>query len=167
MYHSLCLVVGLDNFGSVRVLSIVESREDFDVDISSTSDAFNSTDQPLLESATRIGVGALSDSRTEPLRFEWTREEVCKSQDAIVMQISGLKNVVARQVLLFSGNLEAWGRTNIEVSALVLVQHATEDRWRVKVRPVKLSIDDFGMCNGRSVSYQHIISTPPSIALDH
>jgi len=140
MYYSLCLVVGLDNLGSVRVLSIVESREDLDVDIGGTSDAFNSTYQPLLESTTRIGIGALSNGRTESLCLERTREEVCKSQDAIVMQISGLEDVVAGQILLLSGDLKARRRTDVEVSALVLVQHATEDRWRVKVRPVNLSM---------------------------
>jgi hypothetical protein len=71
----------------------------------------------------------LPNGRAKSLCLEWAREEVCESQDTVVMQISGLENVVAGQILLFGGDLEARRRTDVEMTALVLVQYAAENRW--------------------------------------
>lgn len=62
-------------------------------------------------------------------------EEVHEIDNTILMYITGLQDIGGGEVLLLCCAVEILRRSNTEVPAFVLIEHAAEDRGRIEVRP--------------------------------
>lgn len=115
-------VVFDEELGDVSCTSVVESGKDLDVDVHFATDAFYTSDKPLLKLVLYDGgfsVGhLLGDYLSNDVGALRTGEEVNDIADALVTDVASLEDVGRRKVLLLSRPMEVGGRRNGEVTAL-------------------------------------------------
>lgn len=115
-------------------------KEEYPTKVDLSTNAFHTSHEPLFQlllDGARLSVGIVFVAWRQDARGSGTRKKVHKIHDSVFVNVSGLQDSRGRQVLLLCSTRGNIGRSDAEISPLVLVKQTAENRRRVEVWPVK------------------------------